>query len=144
MTILVGYDGTTPARAALAEAARLAHLHDAPLHIFWHQVHELGDSPTRARDESVKSLAAADELDGLERRYNDRGIATTTTLTHGAAASTAAELLALADAIDAEIIVLGLTERSRVERLVLGSVLEAVMARSTCPVMTVRPPVDDG
>jgi len=48
------------------------------------------------------------------------------------------EILAVAEEIDAEVIVLGTHGRTGLDRLVLGSVAEGVMRRATCSVIVVR------
>lgn len=50
-------------------------------------------------------------------------------------------ILDLARSLPSELIVIGTYGRSGVDRLVLGSVTEKVLRKSTCPVMTVPPPV---
>jgi nucleotide-binding universal stress UspA family protein len=50
---------------------------------------------------------------------------------------TAAEILAKADAMAADLLVLGTHGRSGFERLVLGSVTEKVLRKAACPVLTV-------
>jgi nucleotide-binding universal stress UspA family protein len=57
--------------------------------------------------------------------------------------STAAEILAKADAMPADLIVLGTHGRSGFERLVLGSVTERVLRKAGCPVLTVPKGVPD-
>lgn len=49
------------------------------------------------------------------------------------------EILAMADSIGADLIVVGTHGRGGVQRLFLGSVAERVLARASCPVMTVPP-----
>jgi nucleotide-binding universal stress UspA family protein len=50
------------------------------------------------------------------------------------------EILRLADEIDCDLIVIGTHGRTGLERVLMGSVAEAVMRRSRCPVLTVRSP----
>ena len=49
----------------------------------------------------------------------------------------ATEILAKADAMRADLIVMGTHGRSGFERLVLGSVTEKVLRKAACPVLTV-------
>jgi nucleotide-binding universal stress UspA family protein len=55
----------------------------------------------------------------------------------------AEEILASAAEHKADLIVIGTHGRSGLGRLILGSVAEAVMRRSTCPVLTVKPPTPE-
>jgi nucleotide-binding universal stress UspA family protein len=54
-----------------------------------------------------------------------------------------AEILAQADALTADLLVLGSHGRSGFERLLLGSVTEKVMRKAPCPVMVVPPRAPD-
>jgi nucleotide-binding universal stress UspA family protein len=56
---------------------------------------------------------------------------------------TAAEILAKANAIPADLLVMGTHGRSGFERLVLGSVTEKVLRKASCPVLSVPPGVPD-
>jgi nucleotide-binding universal stress UspA family protein/predicted transcriptional regulator len=55
-----------------------------------------------------------------------------------------AEVLRTAEEEGCDLIVLGTRGRTGLPRLLLGSVAEAVMRRSPCPVLTVRPPKGGG
>jgi nucleotide-binding universal stress UspA family protein len=57
--------------------------------------------------------------------------------------STAGEILAAADRLPADLLVMGTHGRSGFERLVLGSVTERVLAKARCPVLTVPRGVPD-
>jgi nucleotide-binding universal stress UspA family protein len=57
--------------------------------------------------------------------------------------STAAEILAAADRLPADLLVMGTHGRSGFERLILGSVTERVLAKASCPVLTVPRGVPD-
>jgi nucleotide-binding universal stress UspA family protein len=57
--------------------------------------------------------------------------------------STATAILAKADAMPADLLVMGTHGRSGFERLVLGSVTEKVLRKAACPVLTVPKAVPD-
>jgi nucleotide-binding universal stress UspA family protein len=57
--------------------------------------------------------------------------------------STATAILAAADAMPADLLVMGTHGRSGFERLVLGSVAEKVLRKATCPMLTVPRGVPD-
>lgn len=57
--------------------------------------------------------------------------------------STSAAILAKADAMAADLVVMGTHGRSGFERLVLGSVTERVLRKSACPVLTVPKGIPD-
>ncbi len=52
----------------------------------------------------------------------------------------ATEILRVATELDCDLIVLGTHGRTGLERLVMGSVAEAVVRKAMCPVLTVRTP----
>jgi nucleotide-binding universal stress UspA family protein len=57
---------------------------------------------------------------------------------------TAAEIVRLARALRADLIVMGTHGRTGLGRLLLGSVAEAVLRRAPCPVLTLREPFGAG
>lgn len=61
-------------------------------------------------------------------------------VTHVREGGPAAEILAVAEASDADLLVLGTQGRGAIERLLLGSVVERVLRLAPCPVLVVGPP----
>jgi nucleotide-binding universal stress UspA family protein len=57
--------------------------------------------------------------------------------------NTAAEILDVAKALPADLVVMGTHGRGGFERLVLGSVAEKVLRKASCPVLTVPPPAEE-
>lgn len=53
------------------------------------------------------------------------------------------EIIAMADKEKASMIVLGTHGRAGLDHLLFGSTAERVVRRSRCPVMTIRPPVNE-
>lgn len=53
------------------------------------------------------------------------------------------EIIAMADKEKASMIVLGTHGRAGLDHLLFGSTAERVVRRSRCPVMTIRPPMDE-
>lgn len=82
-------------------------------------------------DNELRDLALAHLHDALAKA----GVEAKTHLAHGSAA---AAIVNYADAIDAELIVVGSRGRTGLVRLALGSVAERVARTATRPVMTVR------
>jgi nucleotide-binding universal stress UspA family protein len=56
----------------------------------------------------------------------------------------AAEILRVAQAVKADLIVLGTHGRTGLGRLLMGSVAEQVVRRAPCPVVTVKAPLPQG
>jgi nucleotide-binding universal stress UspA family protein len=82
-------------------------------------------------------LAAARRLLDVERAP---GIQTDAVIREG---TVAAEILAQADSMQADLVVIGTHGRSGVDRWLLGSVAEKVLRKSRCPVLTVPPGLPD-
>ena len=89
------------------------------------------------------------DVDDIARREYDRlrqivpsvdGVDHEHIFTRGVAAE---EILSTAKREHVDLIVIGTHGRSGVSRLLMGSVAEAVVRRATCPVLTVKQPIDD-
>lgn len=85
--------------------------------------------------ESAGRAAARTQLDRLQAAARKRGLRATTLLTKGYAAD---QILRLAKAKKADLIVIGTHGLTGLSRLVMGSVAARVVTGATCPVMTVR------
>jgi nucleotide-binding universal stress UspA family protein len=142
MSVLVGYDASAASRQAVIVAADEARRRHAPLHILWHQEHELGDSPVRIRTEAHEAEVAEEQLDKLAATLTEGGVETHVDLQHGRHGSAAEALLAAVDRLGAELIVLGLHPRSTIEKVLMGSVAREVMRHAPCPVLMVKAPSD--
>ncbi len=138
MTVLVGYDTTAASAQAVIAGADEARRRGVPLHILWHQEHEPGDSPVRARSEAEEALATDDRLERLTEKLNESGVETHLDLQHGLHGSAATAILAKAKELDAELIVLGLRPRPTIEKVLMGSVAREVMRHADAPVLTVK------
>ena len=77
---------------------------------------------------------ALEELDRFVETTRGIGIATEVVLEEG---DSVEEILATAERLPADLIVMGTHGRRGFERLVLGSVAEKVLRKSPCPVLTV-------
>ncbi len=143
MIILVGYDGSPESSAALDEATEEARVHGAALHVVTCLTHEGGDSPTQVRGELDAARQAQEELDALAERITSSGVDTTAELHHVLVGGVATTLIDEAKRLEADMIVLGVEPRSRVAKIVLGSVVRDVLTAARCPVMAVRAPDTD-
>lgn len=116
-TIVVGYSATAEGRAALHRALSEANLrHSSLVVVHTSAVAELTELRAELASSGVphEIRAATDELDPAE------------------------ELIAAADAADAEFIVIGLRRRSPVGKLLLGSNAQRVLLDASCPVLAVK------
>lgn len=77
-------------------------------------------------------------LGELERRLASLDVESVLRQTMGA--DIADELIAVAEEVDADMIVLGLRSRTPVGKLLMGSVAQRVLLDAPCAVLTVKPP----
>ncbi|HTJ24665.1 MAG TPA: universal stress protein [Candidatus Limnocylindria bacterium] len=138
--VLVALDGSPPSAAALDVACSILHERDGTLigvhvaesvpmlrgrHVQW--VPEPHDAARKA--------AVALLREDRERAERDYGVAMDTMLVEG---SPVDELLRIAHVKEVDTIVMGSHGRTSVRRLLLGSVAEGVMRKSSVPVLIVH------
>jgi len=126
-TILVPTDYSTVARRAYDHARYIAERYAAELHVL--HVSEQVEPGVSERMAHSASYAEARPVVPAVRRVRRA---------HRRGASVPATILAYAEEIDADLIVLGTEGRSGARRIVLGSTAEEVVTRAPCPVLTVR------
>jgi nucleotide-binding universal stress UspA family protein len=140
--IVVATDFSKTASLVIDRAIDLAHRHESEIAL----VHVMQpDLPTLASPEMIVVPADyADRLrdascDALEQealRIRAAGVPVTTHLEHGVPAQ---GITARADALGADLIVIGARGHTRFEHLLLGSVVESVVRTAHQPVLTVHP-----
>ena len=137
---LVGFDFSPLAELALGQAAFLASQRPAAdIHIV-NAVETARDRISHARNEDIgfevgerlRALAAS-ALRKVEAGSNVRVFVH---VTHG---DPAGEILALAEDVQADLILVGTHGRHGLKRLLMGSVAERVVRNATCPVLVMRP-----
>jgi nucleotide-binding universal stress UspA family protein len=144
--IVVGVDYSSLSALALGAALDIASSRDARVHVIAVAQGEGPRLPEELKaderehfiDEAQKTLEAflTRELAGLERpaRVNREQILDSVDV-----GDPAERILALAEEVHADLIVVGTTGRRGLEHLVLGSVAETVLRNAHCPVLVVRP-----
>ncbi|MCL9817573.1 universal stress protein [Natronocalculus amylovorans] len=141
--ILIPTDGSEAAVEATAHALDLAKRHDASLDILNIVDHErLGRmAPQLGADQIRDALTAEGERStALVADKADRaGIDTKTIVRDGIPADTIVEY---AENEGIDVIVMGTTGRSGLDRLLLGSVAETVIQQTQIPVFLVKQPKD--
>lgn len=126
-TILVPTDYSTVARRAYDHARYIAERYAADLHLLHvGEQAEPGVSERMVPSASLTETGAGKPAGHRIRRAHRKG------------ASVPAAILAYAEEIDADLIVLGTQGRSGARRIVLGSTAEEVVTNAPCPVLTVR------
>ena len=124
-TVLVAIDGSIPSTEAAAVALRLAVAQDAAV-VFVRAVAAGAPGGAAVDDEALAAAAARAAALGVSARLEL------------VAGDPADELLRVADAVDADLVVLGSRGRGSLAGALLGSVSKAVLTRSERPVLIVR------
>ena len=133
MTILIAYDGKPDTEAALGYATRLAVSFDEPLYIL---------------TVVTKDQMDPDDMDPRIREYMEA--ASMKASTSGADVHSLIEvgkpedvILEVADNFQCDAIVVGRPDRSRFDRMVMGSVSQNLVEKSFCPVVIVPTPEEE-
>ena len=127
-TIVVGYVPKPEGRAALERAASEAKLRDAKLVVINSSRGGSGSDDVPDLDGELDRVRAELEGTGLdfEVRHFVRGL------------EPAEDLIAIADEVGAELIVIGLHRRTPVGKLILGSNAQRILLDAKCPVLAVK------
>ncbi len=128
--IVVGYVETAEGRAALDRAIAEASQRGARLIVI--NSHKGGTSLDRDT-----AMELDENMDGVHTILHDAGIEhEVRQLVRGV--DPAEDLVAVADEVDADLIVIGLRRRSPVGKLILGSNAQQVLLEASCPVLAVK------
>ena len=130
MTVVVGYLATVEGRQGLVAAAEEARRRSTDLVVV---VTEKAHAPT---PEAVDERQV--ELEALTRTAQAAGVAVDIRIL-GERRDVAEDLIAVAEEVDAEVLVIGLRRRSPVGKLILGSNAQRILLGSPCPVLAVKP-----
>lgn len=134
--LVVGYDGTDGARAALDEAVRLAVDLDASIHlVFAYEAPRIGGE-LRDLDEAIEERAKKILEHGVHHALARGANATTTYLR----LDTASALVEVADELDARYIVVGSNGERSLKSTIVGSTPTKLLHLSERPVLVVRVP----
>jgi nucleotide-binding universal stress UspA family protein len=134
-TVLHPTDFSARSAAALDLAASIARDRGARLFVV-HVVPD--DSPPSGPAEGLACRRLClEKLDEVRDRHS-RGAPIEVDLRHGDPAD---EILAAADELGADLIVMGTHGRTGLGRVLMGSVAESVLRRARCPVLTIKAPV---
>jgi nucleotide-binding universal stress UspA family protein len=127
--IVVGYIPKAEGRAALRRAAQEARLRGARLIVV-----NSARGPDFDAEDTVRSEA---ELDAVRKELADAGIeAEVRQLVRGQ--DVADDLIAVAEEVAADFIVIGLRRRTPVGKLILGSNAQRILLDALCPVLAVK------
>lgn len=141
--ILLGTDGSQPAREAEQTALRLARAVDAELRA----VHVLQQPSIYAaapgfdpRILEARRKTGEDILGQVRERVEEAGVRVTTDLAEGRPAE---RLLQRAQTWDADLVAVGTQGHGALERAIVGSVADHLVRTSPVPVLTVREATDE-
>jgi nucleotide-binding universal stress UspA family protein len=129
MAVVVGYVPTAEGRAALEQAAQECRLRNARLVVINSQrggAH--GGSEAAGDDQELAAVRARLEEEGLEHEVRQLV----------AGLEPAEDLIAVAEEVSADMIVIGLRRRSPVGKLILGSNAQRILLDAPCPVLAVK------
>lgn len=130
--ILVGYDGSEPARRALEEACRLAQLFQSSLCVLTGAADRLDVSPAHAALEAEPGRGVAEEGARVARELGVTEVDVQTSIE----APDDALVLEASDGCD--LVVVGHRSTGALRERLLGSVAKSVLDRAPCSVLVVR------
>lgn len=133
MTVVLGYVPSAPGFAALDLAIQEA---------TWRGASLLVVNVAVGGDYSAVTFADERQLDAVARRLTEAGVSHEIRQIVDAT-DVASEILNLADEQSAELIIVGLHRRSSVGKMLLGSNAQRIIISAGCPVLSVRPPLED-
>ncbi len=138
-TIVVGANGTTTSKGAVAAAAGLAKAHDATVHVVWAfkpvAAMAMADAAAAAAMPTDAELFArvSEELDRIVAELGREGVKAEA---HASPAAAPQAILDCAKEHDADLIVVG-NKGMKGARRVLGSVPNTIAHHATCAVLIV-------
>ncbi len=130
MKILVGYDGSNAAAAAVALAAEQAKAFGAEVHIV--------TSLSKGTDRQQKDIRSGEAgLEGMKSVCEASGVPCEThLLIRGLSSGEDIVQFAVEEGVDQ--IVVGVKRRSKVGKLLMGSTAQYVILKAPCPVLTIK------
>lgn len=130
MPVVVGYVSTPPGEAALTTAITEARLRDLTLVVVLTARDTGPDEPRFSAEQQLDALAARLDAEGVRhdvRHFPDDH-------------DPAGQILAVADDVGAELIVIGQRSRTPVGKLLMGSTGQRVLLDARCAVLAVKAP----
>jgi nucleotide-binding universal stress UspA family protein len=139
--IVIGYDGSGPARHAIDVAAQVVRAAEAIVVNVWSPTVPMtmpsaGPPPPAVGDPALEAAAWKIADEGV-RRAADAGFAARPEIRCGAVADVGGLLAAIADERDADLVLVGRRGVSRIEAAVFGSVSQDTVRASHRPVLVV-------
>lgn len=141
--ILVPLDGSACAVRAFDYALRLAKSEAAATYLcsVVNPAALIGRTPVAPLDDEVVATAVAESQNALDAALQRATSAGVPALKHVKLGEPGPTIVACAEEMQADTIVMGAHGRSGLKRLFMGSVAEYVLRSASCPVVTVREPI---
>lgn len=139
MSILVGYVHTSEGYAALDRAADEARTRDTDLQVVRVLREPTTGDPTQHRDWTQAVEQARDDAQRLEQELVGQGLRARVELVVSATRTPTEVLLGASRRPGVELLVIGMRQRSRVGKLVLGSAAQELLLQADVPVLAVKP-----
>ena len=131
--IIVGYDGSEPAKRALARAAMVADERTRIVVVAIAEPYPRSGVTIPANQDAAEIQRRRAELDDARAILSERGVEAELVQARG----DAAEILIEASR-DANLVIVGSRKLNRIQRLVLGSVSAKVVRDAACDVLVIR------
>jgi nucleotide-binding universal stress UspA family protein len=130
MSVLTGYVPTSVGEAALEAAIEEARLRKLPL-IVLNSTNSEGVGDERFADDAAAAK--------LRSRLQESGLEFQLLRTHGTQ-EPAEAIVGMANEMAADLIVIGLRQRSPIGKLLMGSTAQRILLDARCPVLAVKEP----
>jgi nucleotide-binding universal stress UspA family protein len=130
VTVLLAYISTPEGDAALAAAVDEAKRRATDAVVV---------NVTRPAEQVGPEFSTEQLLDGAARRFGEAGIAVEVRQLPGGV-DTADAIVAVADEINPDLVVIGLRRRTAVGKLIVGSTSQRILLGVACPVLAVKAP----
>ena len=136
MSIVVAYEATPEADAALDAGIAEAELRGLPLHLVTYVGGAVVEGPGEAQVARTQHDAADEALDVAVSRATAGGVSATSHVVGGL--DPAGAIVELARQVDAQLVVTGMRRRSAVGKLLMGSTSRDLIMAADCPVLAVK------
>ncbi len=142
MNIVICYDGTKPAKASIDVGVQICRAFNATAHIVMSVIVEDDEKFEFTEDDSSKDqkiLKKANTIltESFEQMKEAQIDFKTHLLNRGLAPGE--DIVSFAKKISADFIIIGIRQRSRVGKFLLGSAAQYVVLKAHCPVITIPP-----
>jgi nucleotide-binding universal stress UspA family protein len=130
VTVLLAYISTPEGDAALSAAVDEARRRSTGAVVV---------NVTRPAEEAGSDFSTEQQLDGVAQRFVEAGVAVEVRQLPGGV-DTAEAIVAVADEIGPDLVVIGLRRRTAVGKLIVGSTSQRILLGVACPVLAVKAP----